>query len=98
MARRFGSNPLSIYPVHSESRDEDVPGRFDTMLVELRETGFRISRQRLAVLKIPADSKRHPGAEGICAELKTDFPTESVAAVYKTPAVLKSESRYRFIV
>jgi Fur family peroxide stress response transcriptional regulator len=60
------------------------------MLRKLRELGFRVSPRRLAILKILAESKGHPGAKEIYAALKTDFPTASIATVYKTLAVLKA--------
>jgi Fur family peroxide stress response transcriptional regulator len=60
------------------------------MLRKLRETGFRISPQRLEILKILAESKGHPSAEEIYASVRVDFPTTSIATVYKTLAVLKT--------
>jgi len=69
---------------------QGIPDRIDTMLQKLRKMGFRITPQRLAILKILAESKGHPGAEQIYAEVKTNFPTTTIATVYKTLAVLKS--------
>jgi Fur family peroxide stress response transcriptional regulator len=69
---------------------KDIPSRFDTMLRKLREKGYRITPQRLAILGILAESKGHPGAEEIYALVKKDFPTTTIATVYKTLAVLKS--------
>ena len=69
---------------------KDIPSRFDSMVRKLREMGYRITPQRLAILKILAESKGHPGAEDIYALVKTDFPTTTIATVYKTLAVLKS--------
>ena len=60
------------------------------MLRKLRGMGFCITPQRLAILKILAESKGHPGAEEIHAAVKADFPTTTIATVYKTLAVLKS--------
>ena len=68
----------------------DTPSRLDSMLRKLREKGYRITPQRLAILKVLAVSKGHPGAEDIYASVKTDFPTTTIATVYKTLAVLKS--------
>ena len=67
-----------------------TPDRIDSMLRKLREMGFRITPQRLAILKILAESKGHPGAEDIYAKVRADFPTTSIATVYKTLAVLKT--------
>ncbi len=68
----------------------DTNSRTESMLRKLRGLGFRITPQRLAVVKILAESKGHPGAEDIYAQVKEDFPTTSIATVYKTLAVLKS--------
>jgi Fur family peroxide stress response transcriptional regulator len=59
------------------------------MLRKLRETGFRITPQRFVILRALAESEQHPGAEDIFDLVKTDFPTTSIATVYKTLAVLK---------
>jgi len=69
---------------------EETPDRLDSMLRKLRETGFRITPQRLAILRILAESKGHPGAEDIYAAVRENFPTTTIATVYKTLAVLKS--------
>jgi Fur family peroxide stress response transcriptional regulator len=69
---------------------QDIASRTDSMLRKLREMGYRITPQRLAILKILAESKGHPGAEEIYAQVKTHFPTTTIATVYKTLAVLKS--------
>jgi len=68
---------------------EDSPSPFDSMLSKLREKGYRITPQRLAILKILAESQGHPGAEDIHSLVRTDFPTTTIATVYKTLAVLK---------
>jgi Fur family transcriptional regulator, peroxide stress response regulator len=69
---------------------QDTPSRLDSMLRKLREKGYRVTPQRLAIFKVLAESKGHPGAEDIYAAVKTDFPTTTIATVYKTLAVLKS--------
>ena len=61
----------------------------EKMISSLKEKGCRITPQRLAVLKILAESKNHPSAEGIYQHVKTDFPTTSLATVYKTITLLK---------
>jgi Fur family transcriptional regulator, peroxide stress response regulator len=60
------------------------------MRIKLKEMGFRITPQRLAVLKILAEDTGHPSAEDIYAKVKLDFPTTSMATVYKTLTVLKT--------
>jgi len=63
--------------------------RFETMLARLREHKFRITPQRLAVLRILSRSDGHPSVETIYERVKEDFPTTSLATVYKTVALLK---------
>ena len=67
----------------------DSQGRFDTMIQKLRGTGYRITPQRLAILKIIAESRNHPSAEAIFEQMKVNFPTSSIATLYKTLSVLK---------
>jgi Fur family peroxide stress response transcriptional regulator len=63
--------------------------RLNKMLESLRERHFRITPQRIAVLKILASSEGHPSVEEIYEEVKKDFPTTSLATVYKTVTLLK---------
>ena len=67
----------------------DQQTRFNLMLEKLRARDYRITPQRIAVLKVLASSKGHPSVEQIYAEVKKDFPTTSLATVYKTIALLK---------
>ncbi|UCG39796.1 MAG: transcriptional repressor [bacterium] len=59
------------------------------MLSRLRERGQRITPQRLAILRILADSEGHPSVEKIYDVVVRDFPTTSLATVYKTVTLLK---------
>jgi len=59
------------------------------MLAKLRERDFRITPQRMAVVKILASGKGHPSVESIYEKVRKDFPTISVATVYKTVTLLK---------
>ncbi len=63
--------------------------RFDQMLSRLRLRGFRLTPQRIAVLRILSASEGHPGAEDIYTQVKNEFPTTSLATVYKTITLLK---------
>ena len=67
----------------------DPHARLDEMLQKLREHKFRITPQRIAVLKILALSDGHPSVEKIHEQVKRDFPTTSLATVYKTITLLK---------
>lgn len=63
--------------------------RLDIMIQKLREKEYRITPQRLAILRILAESAEHPDVEKIYAQVKKNFPTTSIATVYKTISVLK---------
>jgi len=59
------------------------------MVRVLKEKGCRLTPQRLALLKIIAKSTGHPGIEQIYEQIKADFPTTSLATVYKTINLLR---------
>jgi Fur family peroxide stress response transcriptional regulator len=63
--------------------------RLEQIIEKLRARDFRITPQRLAVLKILAESKNHPSVEQIYTQVSQEFPTLSLATVYKTVALLK---------
>jgi Fur family transcriptional regulator, peroxide stress response regulator len=65
--------------------------RFDQMVKVLKGKGHRLTPQRLAVLKILAESKGHPSVESIFEMVKAHFPTTSLATVYNTINLLKTE-------
>jgi Fur family transcriptional regulator, peroxide stress response regulator len=65
--------------------------RFETLLEKLRARGSRITSHRLAMLDLLAVSEGHPSAAQIFNTLRLQFPTISLATVYKTLAVLKEE-------
>lgn len=67
----------------------DTHHRLDKMVQTLREKEYRITPQRLAILKILAESTDHPDVEHIFERVKRTFPTTSMATVYKTIVVLK---------
>lgn len=63
--------------------------RLQKMVDALRENQYRITPQRLAILKVLAASKGHPSVESIYEQVKPTFPTTSLATIYKNIAVLK---------
>ena len=65
--------------------------RFETIVQKIRESNHKLTPQRLAVAKILARSEGHPSVETIYERLKGDFPTMSLATVYKTINLLKKE-------
>lgn len=50
----------------------------------LKEAGYKLTPQRLAICKLVINSTEHPSAESIYSLLKKEFPTISLATVYKT--------------
>ncbi len=66
------------------------PGiRLEAMLQRLRQNAYRVTPQRLAILKILAESNGHPNVENIYEQVKPNFPTTSLATVYKNVSILK---------
>ncbi len=63
--------------------------RLDHMLERLKENGFRITPQRVAIVEILANSWAHPGVDQIYREVTKKFPTTSLATIYKTVSLLK---------
>ena len=63
--------------------------RFEHLLRRLEEKGFRITPQRIAVLKILAASENHPSVEMIYEKVRREFPTTSLATIYKTVTLLR---------
>lgn len=55
----------------------------------LRDQGFKVTPQRLAIYQALASTKSHPSAEMIFNELQPVYPTMSLATVYKTIEILK---------
>jgi Fur family transcriptional regulator, peroxide stress response regulator len=59
------------------------------MIEKLKKRGFRITPQRHAIIKILAVSEGHPTAEQVYEKVREQFPTTSLATVYKTISLLK---------
>lgn len=55
----------------------------------LRDKGFKVTPQRLAIYNALAATTAHPSAEMIYNELQPIYPTMSLATVYKTIEILK---------
>lgn len=54
----------------------------------LRDKGFKVTPQRLAIYSMLSGTKAHPNAEMIFNELQPHYPTMSLATVYKTMDIL----------
>ena len=68
----------------------DINKRLYDIIDKMRQEGCRITPQRRGVLQILTQSEDHLTADEIYEQLKTDFPTTSLATVYKTLSLLKT--------
>ena len=64
--------------------------RFETIVQKLKDNGHKITPQRLAIVKILAKSEGHPSVEDIHTRLIKEFPTMSLATVYRNIILIKS--------
>jgi len=55
----------------------------------LRSKGYKATPQRIAICRIALNSRAHPSAQQVYAEVRKIHPTVSIATVYKTLEVLK---------
>lgn len=67
----------------------DPRERLDSIINTLRARGCRITPQRVAILHVLLNSREHPGVEQVYTQVKANFPTTSLATVYKTVHLLK---------
>jgi Fur family peroxide stress response transcriptional regulator len=63
--------------------------RFNQMIAALKGRDFRLTPQRVELVRLIAASEGHPSAGQLYAQIKRRFPTMSHATVYKTLALLK---------
>jgi Fur family transcriptional regulator, peroxide stress response regulator len=68
----------------------DPQKRLEQLIRVLREKGCRLTPQRLAMLRILSKSEGHPSAEQIYEQIRADYPTTSLATIYKTLSLLKN--------
>jgi Fur family peroxide stress response transcriptional regulator len=66
-----------------------VTTRYDQLLGRLRHDGFRLTPQRMAVLRVLAEDTGHPTVEQVYDRVRGDYPTTSLATIYKTIDMLK---------
>lgn len=67
----------------------DPEVRIEELITVLKGKGFRMTPQRLELIRIIAASDGHPSALQIYTSIKKQFPTMSQATVYNTIALLK---------
>ncbi len=75
--------------IQHEKAQQSPQKRLQQMVDRLRESDCRITPQRYAVLRVLAESTDHPSAESMYANLIDQYPTMSLATVYKTIHLLK---------
>ena len=63
--------------------------RLNKIMARLKDQGFRLTPQRMAVVKILASNEEHLSAEKIYRLVKAELPFTSLATIYKTVALLK---------
>ena len=64
--------------------------RFNTIIQKIRDSGHKITPQRLAIVRVLAGSEGHPSVENIHGKIAKDFPTMSLATVYRNIVLIKS--------
>ena len=67
----------------------DGHARFDELMAALKEREFRLTPQRVELVRLIASSDGHPSAGQLYSRVKRKFPTMSHATVYKTLTMLK---------
>jgi Fur family peroxide stress response transcriptional regulator len=67
----------------------DSRARFEELIAKLQEQEYRLTPQRVALLRLLATSDGHPSASQLYEQIKDRFPTTSPATVYKTLNLLK---------
>ena len=68
----------------------DPKTRFETIIQKLRDHGHKITPQRMAIVDILSRSENHPSVESIHGRITKDFPTMSLATVYRNIVLIKS--------
>jgi Fur family peroxide stress response transcriptional regulator len=63
--------------------------RFEQLIAKLRESEYRLTPQRVELIRLIAASEGHPSASRLYSQIKDQFPTMSLATVYKTLDLLK---------
>jgi Fur family peroxide stress response transcriptional regulator len=67
----------------------DPDFRFNQLIAALKERGFRLTPQRVELVRLIAVSEGHPSAGQLYTKIKRRFSTMSHATVYKTLSLLK---------
>ena len=65
--------------------------QLEELVSSLREEGFRITPQRIAIVEYLLKTKDHPSAEHIHKVVQEKYPMVSLSTVYKTLDLLKEK-------
>lgn len=68
---------------------DQLDSRLRELTNRLHAAGSRITPQRIAILRALLTDERHPTIEEVYERVVAQFPTTSLATVYKTVAMLK---------
>lgn len=69
----------------------EIMQHLEDLVSSLREEGFRITPQRVAILDYLLKTDEHPSAEFIHKIIKKKYPMVSLSTVYKTLDLLKEK-------
>lgn len=61
------------------------------LITKYRKKGFKLTPQRLAIMKFLEGNTSHPAADDIYRHIKKEYPTVSFATVYNTIDALKDK-------
>lgn len=67
----------------------DSDFRFNQLIAALKERDYRLTPQRIELVRLIAVSEGHPSVSELYTKIKGQFPTMSRATVYKTLTLLK---------
>lgn len=76
----------------------DPETRYKELLDILKKKGTRLTSHRVALARLLSVSEGHPNASTLYKKLQAQFPTISLATVYKTLALLKENGEVLEIV
>lgn len=71
-----------------ETGEHPGSSRLDQLVAKLQAARYRLTPQRLALVRMLATDSSHPSADQIYAHLRSEYPTISLATVYNTLEVL----------
>jgi Fur family transcriptional regulator, peroxide stress response regulator len=80
---------MIIHRVENSNTVMNTNLHFESMVEELKAHGHRLTPQRLEIVKLLAYATDHPSAAQLYERITHQFPTTSLATVYKTLTILK---------